>query len=61
MMVVFYADFVRDIVEERSIVVRSTGTASRAFCYLADATAGFFTVLLNGDNGVSYNVGKQSG
>ncbi len=54
-----YADFVRDVVENRSIVVRSAGTASRAFCYLADATAGFFTVLLNGESGVSYNVGNS--
>lgn len=54
-----YADFVRDILENRSIVVRSAGTASRAFCYLADATAGFFTVLLKGQNGVPYNVGND--
>lgn len=54
-----YADFVRDILENRPIVVRSEGTASRAFCYLADATAGFFTVLLKGKNGVPYNVGNS--
>lgn len=54
-----YADFVRDILENRSIVVKSAGTASRAFCYLADATAGFFTVLLKGENGVPYNIGND--
>ncbi len=54
-----YADFVRDIVENRPITLRSAGTASRAFCYLADATAGFFTVLLNGKNGIPYNVGNS--
>lgn len=54
-----YADFVRDIIENRPVVVRSAGTASRAFCYLADATVGFFTVLLRGDNGVPYNVGNS--
>jgi len=54
-----YADFVSDILESRSIVVKSAGTASRAFCYLADATAGFFAVLLKGENGVSYNVGND--
>lgn len=53
-----YADFVRDILENRPIVLKSAGTASRAFCYLADATAGFFTVLLKGENGVPYNVGN---
>ena len=54
-----YADFVRDIVENRPIVMRSEGTASRAFCYLADATAGFFTVLLKGESAVAYNVGNS--
>lgn len=54
-----YADFVRDVVESRSIVVKSAGTAVRAFCYLADATAGFFTVLLKGADGVPYNVGNS--
>ena len=54
-----YADFVRDVVENRPIVVRSAGAASRAFCYLSDATAGFFTVLLKGDSGIPYNVGNE--
>lgn len=54
-----YADFVRDVVESRSIVMRSEGLASRAFCYLADATSGFFTVLLKGENVVPYNVGNS--
>jgi UDP-glucuronate decarboxylase len=54
-----YADFVRDIIENRKIVLKSSGEAIRAFCYLADATAGFFTVLLNGINGVAYNVGNS--
>jgi UDP-glucuronate decarboxylase len=54
-----FADFVRDVVENRAIVMRSDGKDSRAFCYLADATAGFFTVLLKGDNAVPYNVGNS--
>ena len=31
----------------------------RAFCYLADAVAGFFTVLLKGTVGQAYNVGND--
>jgi len=54
-----YSDFVSDIIKNHPITVRSAGTASRAFCYLADATVGFFTVLLNGENGVPYNVGNS--
>jgi len=54
-----YADFVSDIVEGRNIVMKSDGSARRAFCYIADATLGFFTVLLSGENGNAYNVGNS--
>ena len=54
-----FADFVADIVAGRNIVMKSDGRATRAFCYLADATAGFFTVLLRGEPGQAYNVGND--
>jgi UDP-glucuronate decarboxylase len=53
-----YADFVRDIVNGADITMTSNGRAVRAFCYLSDAVAGFFTVLLNGISGQAYNVGN---
>jgi nucleoside-diphosphate-sugar epimerase len=54
-----FADFVSDVVHERPIVMKSDGTARRAFCYLADATKAFFTVLLKGENGNAYNVAND--
>lgn len=51
-----FADFVRDILNGGPIALHSDGSARRSFCYLADATAGFFTVLLNGEVGQAYNV-----
>jgi len=56
-----YADFICDIVNNRNIAMKSNGAASRAFCYLADATSGFFTVLLRGNSGEAYNVGNDKG
>jgi nucleoside-diphosphate-sugar epimerase len=56
-----YADFVADIVDGRDIIINSDGTATRAFCYLADAVQGFFTVMLKGENGQAYNVGNPEG
>lgn len=47
-----------DIIHSRDIVINSDGTATRAFCYLADAVQGFFTVMLKGENGEAYNVGN---
>jgi len=55
-----FADFVSDVVNNRNIVMKSDGSAIRPFCYLADATAGFFTVLLKGNSGEAYNVGNQN-
>jgi UDP-glucuronate decarboxylase len=56
-----YADFIADIVNNKNIVMKSDGKATRAFCYSADATAGFFTVLLKGENANAYNVGNLQG
>jgi len=55
-----FADFVADLVARRDIVMTSDGSASRPFCYLADATIAFFTVLLKGTVGEAYNVGGGS-
>ena len=56
-----FADFVSDIVNKRNIVMKSDGSAVRAFCYIADATIGFFTVLLRGESGQAYNIGDDKG
>jgi UDP-glucuronate decarboxylase len=53
-----FADFVADIVARRDIVLKSDGLAMRPFCYLSDATAGFFTAMLQGEVGKAYNVGN---
>ena len=54
-----FTDFVADVVAGRDLVMRSEGSASRAFCYLADAVEGFFTILLKGTPGTAYNVGNE--
>lgn len=51
-----FADFVADVVAKRDIIIRGDGSEKRCFCYLADATVGFFSVLLNGVNSEAYNV-----
>ncbi len=53
-----FADFVADILYERDITLKSDGLAVRPFCYLTDATLGFFTALLKGEAGKAYNVGN---
>ncbi|MCX6952952.1 MAG: NAD-dependent epimerase/dehydratase family protein [Verrucomicrobia bacterium] len=55
-----YADFVRDVIQHRDILVQGDGKAVRAFCYLGDAVGGFLTVLLKGRAGQAYNVGNPA-
>ena len=54
-----FADFVACIIQNRDLVLTSDGSATRAFCYLADAVLGFFTVLLLGQTGQAYNIGND--
>lgn len=56
-----FADFVSNIVERSDIVMKSDGSAIRAFCYLEDAIIGFYTVLLKGKCGEAYNVANSKG
>jgi nucleoside-diphosphate-sugar epimerase len=53
-------DFVADVIERRPLVLKSDGAARRSFCYLADVTTAFFTVLLHGAAGEAYNVADES-
>jgi UDP-glucuronate decarboxylase len=55
-----FADFVADVVAKRDIVVKGDGSEKRCFCYLADATIGFLSVLLNGTNSEAYNVANPA-
>lgn len=51
-----FSDFVSDILSNRDITLHSNGEAIRQFCYSADATAGFFTVMLKGKSGQAYDI-----
>lgn len=51
-----FAEFVKNLVEGQDIVMKSDGAARRAFCYISDAAAAFWTVLLKGVPGQIYNM-----
>lgn len=53
------ADFISDVVNERNIVLKSTGDAVRAFCYIADAVSAMFLTMLNSPSGEAYNVANE--
>lgn len=51
-----FADFVKNIVNNEDIEMKSDGSARRAFCYLSDATVAFFKILLDGEKNNAYNM-----
>ena len=56
-----FADFVFNVVRNENIIMSSDGAVRRAFCYVSDAIAGFFTILLKGNIAQPYNVGNSNG
>ena len=55
-----FADFTKNIIENKNIELKSDGAVMRSFCYVADAVAGFFTVMLKGKNNEAYNISNPS-
>lgn len=52
-------DFARDVLAGRDIVMLSDGSATRTFCYVADAVVGYLKVLVRGRSGEAYNIGTE--
>lgn len=53
------SDFASNILNGEDIVLLSDGSASRTFCYIADAVHGYLLVLLCGSPGEPYNIGIE--
>lgn len=51
------ADFAKDILVNRDIVMYSNGSPSRTYCYVADAVTGYIKMLVHGKPGEPYNIG----
>ena len=53
------SDIISDIVNNRNIVLKSDGSAQRAFCYLSDAIRAIFFILLNGQENDVFNLSNE--
>lgn len=54
------ADFLKNVVHNEDIVLKSEGTAVRTYTYIGDAVAGLFRILLDSDD-IVYNIGNEDG
>lgn len=51
-----YAQFIRNIQKGEDIVMKSTGSQYRSWCYVADCASALLHILLKGENGQAYNI-----
>lgn len=52
-------DLMQNILNNEDILLLSDGSATRTFCYISDAVAGYIKVLINGRRGEPYNIGTE--
>lgn len=53
------ADFLKNVLFNEDIVMKSEGLPVRTYTYIADAVAGMFRILLNGEE-LAYNIGDEN-
>ena len=54
------ADLMNNVVNGEDIVLKSDGTAERAFIYITDAVLAMFSVLFSGESGEAYNIANET-
>lgn len=55
-----YAQFIRNVLSDEDIVMKSTGEQFRSWCYVVDCANGIMHVLLKGVNGEAYNIADEN-
>ena len=56
-----FAQFIRNVLSKKDVVLKSKGEQYRSYCYVADCVSAMLTILLKGEKGNAYNIAnKQS-
>lgn len=55
-----YAQFIRNALAGKDIVMKSSGEQLRSWCYAPDCVSGFLYILLNGKSGEAYNIADET-
>lgn len=53
-------DLITDVLAGCDLTLLSDGRPTRTFCYVADAVAGYFKIMLRGRPGEPYNIGMET-
>lgn len=55
-----YAQFIRNAISRKDIVLKSSGAQFRSWCYVVDCVAAILYITLLGNNGEAYNIADNS-
>lgn len=55
-----WAQFLKNVVKNENIVLKSNGSAYRSFCYVSDTVSALYTILLTGKNNYPYNIASAN-
>lgn len=55
-----FAQFARSVIEQKDIVLHTTGETERNYCYTKDAVSAILYILLKGENSQAYNVANEA-
>ena len=51
--------FIKNIINNEDIVMKSKGLQIRSYCYTSDCVSGILTILLHGETGNAYNIANK--
>lgn len=51
-----YAQFIRNVLNGEDIIMKSTGSQMRSWCYVVDCVSAILHILLKGNEGEAYNI-----
>lgn len=54
-----YAQFIRNVLNGENIIMKSSGSQFRSWCYSVDCASALLYILLKGENGEAYNVADE--
>ena len=55
-----YAQFIRNVLQNQDIIMKSTGEQYRSWCYVLDCVSALLYILLKGENGQAYNIADSN-
>lgn len=55
-----FAQFIRNVLRGENIIMKSTGSQFRSWCYIADCISALLFILLKGDSSQAYNVANDT-